>query len=104
MYKLKLVHEDGNVLIDKDVEVVILSFVETGVHVEARAFCDAEDGLSSPFIAGAIVAAQGVVEELYKDIPGMESLVSDCRVFCGSNAYTENPCSQGEGKKVEKDV
>lgn len=92
MYKLQLTHEDGTVLVDKDVGVVILSFVEEkNVHVEARAFSDADEGLAAPFMAGAIVAVQGVIGELYKDIPGMEDLVSDCHDFCDSGAYVEHP-------------
>ena len=92
MYKLQLTHEDGTVLVDKDVGVVILSFVEEkNVHVEARAFSDADEDLAALFMAGAIVAAQGVIGDLCKDFPGMEHLVSNIDDFCDSGAYVEHP-------------
>ena len=79
-YKVCVYDDSGAELYSEVVKVCLLSCVDTKPHVEARAFLDGE--LVAPLLAGAVVAVNGLVNQLYSEIPGLSDLVTDCESFC----------------------
>lgn len=87
-YKVQIFDEDGKQLYSDECHTVFMSTVNTGIHLESR--CYGSD--VKPFLAGAIVAVQGVIEIMLDDVPDLRKLCDECQEFC---------CSQ-EGSVAEE--
>ncbi|MBQ9099375.1 MAG: hypothetical protein IJY50_08115 [Clostridia bacterium] len=79
-YKVQIFDEDGKQLYSDECLTVLISTVNTGIHVESRCY----GSNVKPFLAGAIVAAEGLIETLFDDVPGLRALCDECREFCRS--------------------
>lgn len=79
-YKVVVYDESGAEEYSDVVKVVLLSSVNVDCHVEARCFSDGE--LVKPLLAGAIVAADGLVDQICDDVPGLRDLCEECLDFC----------------------
>jgi hypothetical protein len=87
-YKVVLYDESGAEMYSDVVKVCLLSSVNVGCHVEARCFSDGE--LMNPLLAGAIVAADGLVEQLFDEVEGLRDLCDECRDFCLNKEVSDN--------------
>ena len=81
--------ETGAPVYFDQVKVCMLSTVNMDIHVEARCFFKPEE-LASPFLAGVVVAADGLVEQLFDDIEGLRELCDECRDFCLDKEGSDN--------------
>lgn len=79
-YKVVVYDESGAEKYSDVVKVVLLSSVNVDCHVDARCFSDGE--LVKPLLAGAIVAADGLIDALCDDVFGLRDLCEKCRDFC----------------------
>ena len=81
--------ETGAPVYFDQVKVCMLSTVNMDIHVKANCFCKAEK-LTSAFVSGAVVAAEGLVEQLFDEVEGLRELCDDCRDFCLSEEGSDN--------------
>lgn len=81
-YKVTVVDNDnGAELFNSNVNLILFSMVDEDVHVEARCFSDCGER-TPPCMAGALVAIEGLKQQLYSDISGLSDLVEECKDFC----------------------
>lgn len=66
MYKIVITDESGATVFACDAPVLLLSTVDSDSHVEARGYCS-DVKLQAPFMAGVIVAAQGLIDKLLQN-------------------------------------
>lgn len=80
-YKVQIFDDSGSEVLSEVCEAVLLSTVTAKPNVVARCYGNEAEKC---YIAGAIVAAEGLVETMFDEMPDLRSLCDECQEFCCS--------------------